>query len=206
MSYTRYIYQYVLHLGAAAALAVAALTTSATPARASDDALFKFLLGATAVAIIVSAASQPQAKSKQPRRDPRALPAHCRETLSIRGRHVTAYNAACLRDAGVRNLPQHCVETLRTNRGHRQLYRARCLEQAGFYAATDTSRNAQQRQVLPRQCSTQYTYRGQRHHGYSASCLQRAGVRNMPSSCLVRGTDGRIYSATCLRDHGVARR
>lgn len=188
----------MFHIGAAAVLAIGAMTSTATPARASDDALFKFLLGAATVAIIVHSASRSQGQGRQTQNDPRALPAHCRETLSIRGRHVAAYNAACLRDARVRNLPQQCAQTIRTNRGQHQVYRAQCLERAGFRAAANTQRN----QALPNACRITYTYRGTRHQGYSADCLRRQGVRNLPATCQVRSTQGAIYGASCLRDQG----
>lgn len=183
---------------AALTIASATLTATGTPARASDDTLLKLLLGATAVAIVVHAASRSQSRQShvQPSH-PRGLPQYCRETLGIHRRHVSVYNAQCLQQAGLRNLPQRCYEVVRTNYGNRGVYRAQCLER--HYAPQRPGRAAQ---GLPRWCGTQYTSQGQRFRGYRADCLQDAGVRSLPSSCLIRGHGGQIYSASCLGQHG----
>ncbi len=193
----------VTGLLAASAIALAAFAGSASPARASDDALIKFLLGATAVAIIVHSASRSQARG--PAHAPaRGLPSYCRETLSVRGRHVDVYNAHCLREAGLRNLPDQCYEVVRTNRGNRGVYRARCLERANIGRPHTAPRRHQPMTVLPDWCRTRYHYRGQRHEGYRADCLQSARLRNLPSTCLVIGHGGDLYSGHCLRQHGYS--
>ncbi|MCC5955764.1 MAG: hypothetical protein JJU07_06650 [Natronohydrobacter sp.] len=184
---------------AASALAISAIGASTAPASASDDTLLKFLLGATAVAIIVHSASRGQGHAQAA--PARGLPQHCRETLGIHGRHVAVYNAHCLHRAGVRNLPQHCQETIRTNHGMRSVYRARCLEGHG------PRRGAPARaRGLPDWCATSYQYRGRWHEGYSASCLQHAGLRHLPATCLVSGSGGQVYAAQCLRREGHGRR
>lgn len=65
-----------------------------------------------------------------------------------------------------------------------------------------TPRNARR---LPHQCSTRYVYRGQRHAGYSGSCLRQFGVHNIPQTCHVSRQGGQIYSASCLSRHGYRR-
>lgn len=193
-------------LTAAFAIALAAFAAAPTPARASDDALIKFLLGATAVAIIVHSASRSSSQGRGPAHAPaRGLPSHCRETLSVRGRHVEVYNARCLRDAGLRNLPDRCHEVIRTNRGNRGVYRAQCLERAHAGRSHAAPRRHQPATVLPDWCRTHYHYRGQRHEGYRADCLQGARLRSLPSTCLVLGHGGTLYSGHCLRSHGFSR-
>ncbi|TVR46445.1 MAG: hypothetical protein EA386_09975 [Rhodobacteraceae bacterium] len=189
----------------ATAIALAALAGSASPARASDDTLLRLLLGATAVAIVVHAATRSSGgMSGRPSVNEFGLPRQCRETLRIRGQHVAVYNAGCLRSAGVTRLPRHCHEVIRTNRGNRAVYRAQCLERAQLdrpYAAP--RRQRQPSATLPGQCRMHYTYRGQRHVGYRANCLQGARLRDLPSTCRVRQRGGgHIYSAQCLRQHG----
>jgi hypothetical protein len=189
----------------ATAIALAALASSASPARASDDTLLRLLLGATAVAIVVHAATRSSGgMSGRPSLNDYGLPRQCRETLRIRGKHVEVYHAGCLRSAGVTRLPQRCHEVIRTNRGNRAVYRARCVEHAQLdrpYAAP--GRQRQPSATLPGQCRLHYTYRGQRHVGYRASCLQGSRLRDLPSTCRVRQQGGgQIYSATCLRQHG----
>ncbi|TVP72448.1 MAG: hypothetical protein EA339_06640 [Rhodobacteraceae bacterium] len=176
---------------------------SMTPAQASDDQLLKLLLGATAVAVIVHTASRAQSQPRQSQpAHARGLPAQCRETLRIRGQHVSVYNAHCLQSAGFHRLPAQCHEVVRTNRGPRAVYRARCLER-GVSAGRGDHRRAQ---ILPDWCRTRYTYRGQRFSGYDGACLQSAGLGNLPATCQVGRHGGGIYSAQCLQDRGFRRR
>lgn len=204
--------------GAAAVVALAAVTTAPTPARASDDELIRFLLGAAAVAVIVHSFTD-RPRDSRPRdtgrrHDSNVLPDHCRETLRVRGRHVEVYNAHCLRQAGLTRLPRHCAETIPTNRGQRQIYREHCLLNAGFRAE---SRHWQphppqrpsrpHRAVLPAQCEITYRHRGDRMRGYDGACLSRSGVHNLPESCALRarregGGHLTIYNARCLSDAG----
>ncbi len=186
---------------AATALAVSALVVAPSPARASDD-LLRLLLGATAVAIIVHSATRSSGSS--PQQQTKGLPPHCRETLGIHGRHVAVYNARCLHQAGLRNLPQRCHEVVRTNRGQRGVYRAQCLERtySGHHQPRARGHGHGHAKHLPDHCRTRYSYRGQQHWGYRSGCLQRARVRDLPQTCQVRQSDGRLYSAHCLRQHG----
>jgi hypothetical protein len=186
---------------AALAIVGTTMTFGSTPAQASDDALLKFLLGATAVAIVVHAASRAQGRqSHVPPGQARGLPRHCRETLSIHRRHVEVYNANCLNHAGLRHLPEQCYEVVRTNYGHRAVYRARCLERN--YNAQRPSRPSHAGRGLPSWCSTQYTYQGQRFRGYLGDCLRREGIGQLPGTCRVASRGGDLYSASCLSQQG----
>ncbi len=209
-SLTRTLHKRLTTLIAAASVTLAAFASSTSPARASDDALLKFLLGATAIAIIVHGASNARAepqRSGQAR--PRGLPQHCRETLSINRRHVMVYNAQCLRNAGLRNLPQQCRETIRTNHGPRSVFRAGCLERN--YAAPRHSgprygdgKRGRGSHFLPGHCRVSYRYGGRQHVGFDARCLQNLQIRDLPGTCRVRGQGGQIYSGHCLREHGYS--
>lgn len=202
---------------AVAALTLGVIGTAPMPARA-DDALIKFLLGAAAVAVVVHGLKSGDAQTVHvPRHRPgsRVLPHQCRETLRIRNRDIEVYNARCLNRAGLHNLPQRCHETVRTNRGQRGVYRARCLTRAGFQPQAEprrapprhaAPRPQPQPTVLPRQCAITYSYRGNHHRGFDAACLRRNGLRNLPQNCVVRGSNGNIYGAQCLRDAGYRRR
>lgn len=199
LSYFSNIRRRTTSLLAASAVAVSAIGAGSAPAAASDDQLLKFLLGATAVAIIVHSASRAQSRAHSA--PARGLPRHCRETLGIHGRHVAVYNAQCLHRAGLRNLPAHCHETIRTNHGMRNVYRARCLE--GHAPRRGVPAQAR---GLPDWCATSYQYRGRWHEGYAAACLQQAGLRHLPATCLVSGSGGQVYAAQCLRREGHRRR
>lgn len=206
-------------VAAAIAVIVTSVAVSAAPARASDDALIRFLLGATAVAIIIGAASSSSrsGSSAQARHRGDTLPRHCRETLSVRGQHIHVYAARCLHKAGLGNPPQQCRESVRTNRGVRDYYRARCLEsryhpgrgqnvQPRHAPRRELGHRAPRRAGLPHQCRVIYTYRGLHHAGYQAYCLGQHGLHDLPSTCLVRGQSRHIYSAACLRDVGYRAR
>ncbi len=204
--------------GAAAVLALASVTTAPTQARASDDELIRFLLGAAAVAVIVHSFTD-RPRESRPRDTGRrytgnVLPGHCLETLRVRGRHVDVYNARCLRQAGVTRLPGRCAETIPTNRGQRHIYREQCLLNAGF---RPEARHWQEdrrhrpsrphRAVLPAQCEITYRHRGDRMRGYDGACLSRSGLRSLPESCALRARQERgghltIYNARCLHDAG----
>ncbi len=189
-------------LVAAGAICLGLFGAGPTPAKAADDTLIKLLLGATAVAILVHGASRSNAQSRPAQHArPRGLPHDCKETLRVRGRHFEVYNARCLQTAGYRDLPHQCRETIRTNHGRRTIYRAACLERH-VHSAPPGRRQAH----LPRSCQLSYDYNRQRYLGYSASCLDRQGVRNLPATCLVRGHRGGVYSASCLQSQGFARR
>lgn len=192
---------------AGAAMALAGISASVTPAKASDDELIRLLLGAAAVAIIVhSFTDRPQ--QSQRRYTGRVLPDHCRETLRVRHRHIDVYNARCLRDAGMRRLPAQCMETVRTNRGERRIYRERCLFAAGYRAESGSvlPRRLPPSAWLPARCEITYRHRGERMRGYDGACLSNAGLRNLPEHCALRARYGSghmtIYNAQCLHEAG----
>lgn len=203
----------VSNFGAALAVVLAGATAAPTPARASNDDVLRFLLGAAAVAVIVhSFTAPPRAPVRQ--YGGSVLPDHCLETLRVRGRHIDVYNAACLERAGVRHLPGHCAQTVRTDRGERRVFGESCLHQAGFRPEPRSHPPRSQqppapphRALLPEHCETSFRHRGERDRGYDPACLSRAGFRNLPGHCAleVRGDRGGyrwVYSARCLTDAG----
>lgn len=205
----------------AAGVAMGAIALPATPAKASEDALVKFLLGAAAVAIVVHAARSDTNSNRarppqgRPHQSSRELPRQCQETWSVRNRNIALYNAQCLNDAGLRRLPRQCLENTRTNRGHRNVYRAACLYDAGYSPERSAPNRGRDRHqpnpprggwqsgmLLPQPCLISYRYGGQTLAGYRGSCLQQHGVRKLPGTCEVRSTSGTIYSAHCLTERG----
>lgn len=195
---------------AAGALALSGMLAAPSPAQANDD-LIKFLLGATAVAVIAHAARKGNAQVVvTPPANPHALPEHCREILHVRHREVHVFNAQCLQNAHIRHLPDHCYEVVRTNHGNRGVYRAQCLSDAGFHAVhAQPPRHVEpprhQAKVLPQACAIRYRARGDVHHGYDTACLHQTGLRRLPESCVVRRSNGQIYNAQCLIEAGYRR-
>ena len=195
---------------AAAAVAITGMTAAPTPAKADDD-LIKFLLGATALAIVVQGVKSGRAQAHVPQLAPNVLPAHCAEALHIRDRTVSVYNAQCLNAAHVRNLPAQCHEVVRTNHGNRGVYRARCLTRAGFAEGGGgghvvTPPRSERVRALPQECAVRYRARGGVQRGYDASCLTDAGLRRLPQDCQARRYNGQVYDAQCLIDAGFRRR
>ena len=196
---------------AAGALALSSMVAAPNQAQANDD-LIKFLLGATAVAVIAHAARKGNAQVVvTPPSSPRALPEHCREVLHVRHREVHVFNAQCLQNAHIRHLPDRCYEVVRTNHGNRGVYRAQCLSEAGFHTVhAQPPRHVEpprhQAKVLPQSCEIRYRARGEILRGYETSCLRDAGLRRLPESCLARRSNGQIYNAQCLIEAGYRRR
>ncbi|SDW22175.1 hypothetical protein [Roseicitreum antarcticum] len=204
-----------------AALIVAAVVSGAAPARASNDDLIRFLLGAATVAVIVHSFNDRDPDLAPGRRyGPNEVPGHCAETLRVRHRDMTVYNARCLSQAGVVNLPQRCLESVQTNRGSRDVYRGNCLERSGYrVAASPTDRPGRDgparphrpvAEVLPQYCALNYRQGGQRLRGYDGICLEQAGLRRLPQACAIQAR-GRlrgqtIYDADCLISVGYRRR
>lgn len=191
---------------AAAAIALAAVTASVTPVSAKDnrDELFRLLLAAAAVAIIVKAYNDRDKKPDYVYRN-RVLPSYCLEVVRVRNRDVDVYNAQCLRNAGVTGLPDECRQSLRTNRGRRDVYRTYCLADAGYRAQVE------QQARLPRECALRYSLRNDRIRGFDGDCLNRAGFRNLPSQCRLlarKPSGGRqvIYDGDCLSRYGFGSR
>jgi hypothetical protein len=196
---------------AAGAVALAGLAAP-TPAAANDD-LIKFLLGATALAVVVHSAKKGNAQVHvhTPAPQARTLPAHCLETLRVKHRDVQVYNAHCLQQAQVWNVPDRCYEVVRTNHGNRGVYRAQCLIDAGWRPAqggghVTPPRDDRPARALPQSCEIRYRARGELRQGYDAACLRDAGLRRLPESCIARRTDGQVYNAECLIDAGYRRR
>lgn len=121
---------------AAAAIAFAGVAAAPTPARAQNEDLVRFLLGAAAVAVIVSAYDS----RRQVRYiDRRTLPAACLETVRVNGRTVSLYNDTCLRRANYSGLPGRCEVSLRTNHGRRVGYEQSCMQRQGYRAGGGNS-------------------------------------------------------------------
>lgn len=209
-------------LTAAGALALAGLAASAAPARANDD-LIRFLLGAAAVGIIISAIDN-NARAQPGTVRPGELPGVCLETIRVGRRTAEVYNGQCLSRSGVHNLPARCEVSLRTDRGQRRGYEASCLYEAGYRPQAVHRPQPQPPVVqpgrpgrpwghaphanrLPQNCEMTYRLGRQRVDGYDAACLTRAGFTNLPRNCRVTSTDGQhIYTASCLFDAGYRRR
>jgi hypothetical protein len=197
-----------------AAAAVAAAGLAAAPAQANDDVI-KFLLGATALAIVVHGVRSGNAAVHVPQiSTARTLPVECRETLQVRKRHVQVYNAQCLNNAHVRNLPAQCHEVVRTNHGNRGIYREQCLHDAGWRVASGGAHHApvvtpprqHKARALPQECAVRYRIRGGVAQGYDANCLSNAGLRRLPQNCEARRYNGQVYDAQCLIDAGFRQR
>lgn len=199
---------------AAAAIALAGYGAASAPARAQDaDDLFRFLLGAATIAIIISAFDERNVQFDRPYTG-RILPDQCLETYRVRGRNIEVYNQRCLSRAGMRNLPAHCETRVRTDRGPRTVLGAQCLYSAGYRAEARWDRPTRpvqpsrpdRRMTLPNDCSLTYRDRGRRMTGYYADCLRDAGLRNLPSQCRLtaRLNNQRvtIYAGQCLLDAG----
>lgn len=208
---------------AALALALAGLATTPGPARASDDDLLRFLLGAAAVAVIIRSIDG-QGRGRYI--DRWTLPDACLETVRARGRTVDVYHRGCLNRADYRNLPGHCQINLNTDRGRRVGYEALCLYNAGYrgegygyrpqpirpvqpsypvqpWHPGQPPRHGAQGRSLPQHCALTYRQGHQRLNGYDGRCLRDAGLRNLPQQCRVTARSGqRIFEAGCLRDAG----
>ena len=196
---------------AAGAVALAGIAAP-KPAAANDD-LIKFLLGATALAVVVHAAKKGNAQVHvhTPAPQARTLPAHCQETFRIKHRDVQVYNAHCLQQAQIHNLPDRCYEVVRTNHGNRGIYRGQCLTDAGWRVDrgdhhANPPRDDRRARVLPHSCEIRYRARGELHKGYDTDCLHDAGLRRLPQHCVARRSNGQIYNAQCLVDAGYRRR
>jgi hypothetical protein len=115
----------------AGAIALAAVAAPAGPARAQTaDELLAFILGATAVAVIVRSLDS-NARPRQ-RLGANTLPDACLERVRLRGREFDLYHSACLASYGVGRLPQRCEAQIRTNVGVRRYFLAQCLFEANY--------------------------------------------------------------------------
>jgi len=119
----------------ALAIAAAAMSVSAKPARALEtEQLLGLLLGAAAVALIVRSYSSNEQPPADTRYAGRTLPAHCQETIRVSGVEFEVYNSGCLQRAGMTRLPEYCERTIQTNRGPHRIHDKSCLLQAGYQA------------------------------------------------------------------------
>jgi len=195
---------------AVAVLALAGALASTQPARAQNDDLVRFLLGAAAIAVIVRAFD---ANARITYIDHWTLPGACLETVRVRGRHVDVYNRGCLQRAGYRNLPHHCQVSLRTHHGRRTGYEASCLYRAGYraeghwghrpYRGDRDAYPGDQLGRLPGFCALTYRRGHQRLDGYDGQCLRNAGLHRLPRHCALNTTTGgQIYDARCLEQAG----
>ena len=216
---------------AAFAIAASGLAFSSRPAHAIDsDDVFRLLLGAAGVAVLMRAWNDSpwDERTRRERQYPQGvLPAYCLETVRSRGRGIEAYNSNCLYRSGAQALPLRCQSEVRTNRGLRDMFSRQCLLDAGFREESASTRPVPPRYdpprytpprsapprgvnprpaLLPASCQLNYRVMGSRLTGYYADCLDRAGLRNLPAQCSLHARLGNvrhmIYSAGCLRDLG----
>jgi len=121
---------------------------TASPAKAGNDDLAKFLFGATALIIIGKAISDSDAKAapvykpkpvKKPkpvtRPHRKALPAKCLRVHHTWDGRIRMLGKKCLQNnyRHAHRLPEHCRVKARTDNGVRRGYHVRCLRQAGYY-------------------------------------------------------------------------
>ena len=125
---------------------------TASPAKAGNDDLAKFLFGATALIIIGKAISDSDAKAApvskpkpkpKPQHKPRprfskALQDECLRRYHTRDGRVRMMNAYCLRDnyRFSHHLPESCKTRVRTYDGPHRGYQMRCLRNNGYYIAS----------------------------------------------------------------------
>lgn len=131
----------------AAAAAVALTTAFAAPATAkskTEDELWKYILGAAAVGILLNEASRDNDRrafrpghrqdwNRSDGRFRRFIPSQCLLSLRTAGGRRDVVSAGCLADFGLdRGLPQSCALRVRTQYGPRTVYGETCLERNGY--------------------------------------------------------------------------
>lgn len=121
---------------------------TASPVKAGNDDLAKFLFGATALFIIGKAisdsdakaapVSKPKKKYKPRPRYTKALPGHCLRRYHTWDGRVRMMSKHCLNRNynHVHRLPQTCRTRVQTYEGTRRGYQMRCLRNHGFYIAS----------------------------------------------------------------------
>ena len=134
-------------------VALALSGISATPVEArskkSNDTI-KLLLGAAAVALLLSQTNQAQATRITPRPDPsydddwdgtgfvrpsrtRRIPAECVIGVALNGRYRDVVSARCVSNFGLSGrLPEECAFDIRTRSGRRTVYGPQCLRDYGY--------------------------------------------------------------------------
>lgn len=118
---------------------------TASPAKAGNDDLAKFLFGATALIIIGKAISDNDAKAApvyRPKPKPRprftkALPGKCLRRYHTWDGRVRMMSRNCLNNnyRFAHRLPDNCRTRVRTDNGVRRGFQMRCLRNNGFYIA-----------------------------------------------------------------------
>lgn len=118
---------------------------TASPAKAGNDDLAKFLFGATALIIIGKAISDNDAKAApiaKPKPKPRprftkALPGKCLRRFNTWDGRVRMMGRNCLHNnyRFAHRLPESCRTRVRTDNGVRRGFQMRCLRNNGFYIA-----------------------------------------------------------------------
>lgn len=121
---------------------------TASPAKAGNDDLAKFLFGATALIIIGKAISDNEAKAApartpkyKPKPRPRfskALPNRCLRRHETWDGRVRLMSERCLQRhyRFADRLPDRCYRKVRTYEGPRRGYNMRCLRDRGYYIAS----------------------------------------------------------------------
>ena len=141
---------------AAAALALAVISTAVTPARAGqNDDLAKAIAAFAAIAIIGNAIQN----NDRPAR--RITPEVVHSPRWDHDRHGRSYR----HDRRAQVLPVQCAVEVRGHRGSSVLYVERCLRRNGVETR------------LPRYCATDVIVRGRTVTAFPARCLQEAGYR-----------------------------
>lgn len=197
---------------AGAAIALAGLGAATRPARADTEDILRFLAGVIVIAAIVNAVDdnhRPQYVSRW------VLPDSCLESVRTGRRTIDVYNARCLGRAGYDNLPGHCRHDFQYQGRNRTGYVAECLYDSGYHPQGGGSGGGWQGDQtgrdgtghgagrLPGQCEMTYRQSGQRIDGYWASCLNNAGLHDLPRQCRVTSTGGdHIFNAQCLLNAG----
>ncbi len=192
----------------AGAVALAGVTATSAPARASDD-LVRFLAGATALAIIVAAVDD---RRRARHVGHRVLPGACLETARVSGRSVQMYNARCLQSAGYHRLPGQCQVSLRTRHGQRAGYVADCMRRNGYRAEGHTLRPTDRHAHRPSHTRPSHTRPSHtrpshtRPGGHRAGHAPRRHTIQLPARCEMHYRQGgqRVwgFDGSCLSRHG----
>lgn len=104
------------------AASIAVTGISAAPAQASDDDLFRFLAGATALVIIGKAING----DNDHRRPQDAYGYQHKDQHKSRSNHTPNSKSNAHRNSNHR-LPSRCLVSIRTNKGFQHAYGSRCL-------------------------------------------------------------------------------
>ena len=132
---------------AALAIAATSLVAAPAPARAGEDDVIKFILGAAALGLILNEANKRQPAARADTHSPRHVPRHVPQPA----RHQKAVPNSCLFDVqgryGARpvvgercvkrwdrrvDLPAACAFDLRPGPRERTVYGLRCLQDRGY--------------------------------------------------------------------------